>query len=419
MRITHLSTHDLSGGAARAAYRLHTGLLLAGHESRMLVLEKSSSDPTVLRFGPPRDVRTRLRRGLQRRFLERHGNQVPPRPPGASFFSDDRSQHGADVLRQLPPSDILNLHWAAGLFDYRAFFRALPRGLPVIWTLHDMNPFTGGCHFDDGCGRYTVHCGQCPQLGSSDPTDFSSGVWSRKKEAYSEASSGVLHLVTPSRWLEEQAKASSLLVGYSSTVIPYGVDTGLFRPSDVSRAKEQLKIPQESSTVLFVADSIQERRKGFGLLVQALRFLKGTPHVRFLAVGRAASSVDFGPQVIPIDYIEDEATLSLVYSAADVFVVPSLQDNLPNTALEALACGVPTVAFDAGGLRDIVQEGQTGHLVPVGNIQALRAAIEGLLTSSERRALMSAECRRRALAEYRLDIQASRYAALCETLVQE
>lgn len=416
MRITHLSTYDMSGGAARSAYRLHTGLRSLGHESRLLTLYKVSSDPTVIQFIPPDDISTRFRRGLRRRFLEQVGGEVGARGTGATLFSDDRSQHGADAIRQLPATDVLNLHWVAGFIDYESFFLRVPRGLPVAWTLHDMNPFTGGCHFDGGCGRHALQCGQCPQLESSDSNDLSSQIWSRKRSAYSKTFAHALHLVAPSRWISDEAKKSSLFAGFPSTVIPYGVDTDLFQPRDKGQAREQLKIPQESSVVLFVADAVGERRKGFRLLAEAVQSLKYVPDLYFLAVGRGASSVDLGPRVVTLDYIEDENRLSLVYSAADVFVVPSLQDNLPNTVLEALACGVPTVAFDVGGLRDIIQEGKSGHLVPAGDIHALRATIAQMLENPEQRAMMAGECRGRALAEYGLDIQASRYAALYRAL---
>ena len=162
MRITHVNTFDLTGGAARAVYRLHTGLKELGHDSRLLVLQKESSDPTVIPFEPPLDWPIRLRRAFRRRYFARSQRVVASRPAGSTYFSDDRSQHGADALGGVPSSDILHLHWIAEFVDYRDFFRRLPREMPIVWTLHDMNPFTGGCHFDGGCGKYLEQCGACP-----------------------------------------------------------------------------------------------------------------------------------------------------------------------------------------------------------------------------------------------------------------
>jgi glycosyltransferase involved in cell wall biosynthesis len=378
---------------------------------------KTSNDPTVSQFVASRKAQVRFRRVLKRRYLALSHREITLRPLDSTFFSDDRSQHNGDALTQLPESDILNLHWIAEFIDYREFFRQLPIGLKVVWTMHDMNPFTGGCHYDAECHRYRQKCGMCPQLRSTSPNDFSAQVWSRKKEAFSMPAAKRIHLIAPSRWLADEARQSSLFSDFDVTVIPNGIDTDLFQPRDTRQAREQLKIPQESSVILFVAGRVGERRKGFSLLVEALQSFKDTPHLYFLAVGNGVTSFHFGPRVITLDYIDDENRLSLVYSAADVLVVPSLQDNLPNTALEALACGVPTVAFDVGGLRDIIREGQTGYLVPQADIHALRTAINAILQSKDQRARMAGECRKKALAEYRLDLQASRYAALYKTLV--
>src|ERR1700693_1012983 len=181
LRITHLNTFDCIGGAAKAAYRLHKGLLGLGHQSRMVVRDKASDDPTVTAFNPPLSGLIRLRRVLKRHYLAKRRKAITSRPAGAPYLSDDRSEHAADVLRQIVPADILNLHWIAGLFDYSDLFAQLPAGVPVVRTLHDMNPFTGGCHFDGLCGKYRERCGACPQLGSSKLRDLSTEIWNRKK----------------------------------------------------------------------------------------------------------------------------------------------------------------------------------------------------------------------------------------------
>jgi glycosyltransferase involved in cell wall biosynthesis len=333
-------------------------------------------------------------------------------------MSDDRSEHDGDVLNQLPSSDILNLHWVAGFFDYRSFFRRVPPDLPIVWTLHDMNPFTGGCHFDGGCGKFQDHCGACPQIGSSKPEDFSSHVWKRKKEAFASESANRMQIVAPSRWLAAEAKKSSLFGHLPVTVIPYGLETDRFRPRDRHFSRQLLEIPSEAKVVLFVADWANEKRKGLDLLLDAIRGLGNLRGLYVFAVGRNVDSKLVGLPGKTIGYVRDDLTLSLVYSAADVFVVPSLEDNLPNTALEALSCGLPTVAFEAGGTSDIVRDGTTGTLVPAGDVRALQSAIGSLLNDPERRARMAEESRRIAVQEYKLDVQARRYVALYESAVQ-
>jgi glycosyltransferase involved in cell wall biosynthesis len=417
LKITHLADCDVAGGAARAAYRLHTGLCGIGQESRMLVHSRQSADPQVICFQPPKRPFIRLRRGIKKRYLAR-AQAGFVRARGASLFSDDRSANNADVLGQLPPSDILNLHWVAGFFDYREFFRKLPARLPVVWTLHDMNPFTGGCHFDGGCGKFTERCGACPQLGSNDPADLSAQVWKRKREAFSSLkSTESVHLVTPSRWLQGEVSKSTLMSKSLCTVIPNALDTEQFQPREQGAARKLLGIPADSAVILFLADWAGEKRKGFDLLVEALKPFRNDPRVYLLAAGRELPAHDLGPQLVTTGYLTGEKQLSWVYSAADVFVLPSLQDNLPNTALEALSCGVPVVGFDVGGIPEIVREGETGLLVPAKDVAGLRAAITAVLENKDARVRMSEAGRRYAIANYGLEIQARRYLELYTELL--
>ena len=411
MKITHLNVWDVAGGAARAAYRLHTGLCRLGQDSRMLVQHRESSDPRVISFQPPGGLAVKFRRAIKQRYLAREYKNFT-RLPGGSLFSDDRSSQNADILQQIPESDILHLHWVAGFIDCREFFGKLPTNLPVVWTLHDMYPFTGGCHFDGGCGKFTEACGACPQLSSSAPDDPSSRSLKRKREAYSSLGAGRIRIVTPSRWMQGQAEKSALLSGLRCTTIPNALDTEVFRPREREAARASLGIPVNSSVVLFLADWAGETRKGFRALVEALRSFSNNPRVHFLIVGRELPSADLGPRVTSIAAVTDDEKLSLLYSAADVFVLPSLQDNLPNTALEALSCGVPIVAFDVGGIPEIVHAGETGRLVPVADVEGLRLAIESLLSNEEERLRMSASARKCAMANYSLELQAKRYLDL-------
>jgi glycosyltransferase involved in cell wall biosynthesis len=382
-----------------------------GHDSKMLVQHRQSSDPNVICFQPPDRLGIKLRRAVKQRYLAVQANGIV-RVPGGSLFSDDRSPQNADVIEQIPASDILNLHWMAGFIDYQEFFRRLPANLLVVWTLHDMYPFTGGCHFDGGCGKFMQKCGACPQLSSSAEDDLSSRSLERKRRAFSASSGARIHLVTPSKWMQEQVKKSSLMSRWPCITIPNGLDIDVFKPRDQAAARELLGIPRESLVVLFLADWAGERRKGFSLLVEALKNFREDSRVHFLTVGREMPSIDLGPRVTSIASVTDDEKLSSIYSAADVFVLPSLQDNLPNTVLEALACGVPIVAFDSGGVPEIVKTGESGRLVPVGDVNGLAAAIAALLENKEERLKVSELARRSAVQNYGLEVQAKRYAAL-------
>jgi glycosyltransferase involved in cell wall biosynthesis len=351
-------------------------------------------------------------------LLARNQNPLKSRHVGASYFSDDRSQHGGDMLPQALPTDVLNLHWVAGFIGYREFFRALPSDLPAVWTLHDMNPFTGGCHHAANCRNFAEHCGCCPQLNSSEQRDFSNDVWVRKREAYDRVNPKAFRVVTPSRWLADEAKRSSLMENFSIHVIPYGLDTNCFRPQDQEVARKLLGVPPNAKVLLFVSHLLSNRHKGAALLVEVAERLRTIPGLFVLSIGQGTLPEQLPVPELSVASLQTDEQVALAYNAADLFVLPTLQDNFPNTALEALACGVPVVAFEVGGVPEIVRDGQTGLLVEKDNAVAFAGAVESLLNDPERRRNMSANCRHIAVNEYALELQALRYVELYTSLVE-
>ena len=179
-KVVHLSTYDVAGGAARAAYRLHDGLRRAGVDSSMFVREARTTDSSVIKFEPTKSFCKRAERRIRREQIDRKLRPaVPPDSDRVEPFRTDRSEYGLDILPQLPPYDILNLHWIADFVDYPSFFGAFSKNTRIVWTLHDMNAFTGGCHYDLGCGRYLGECGNCPQLLAAGANDLSREIWTR------------------------------------------------------------------------------------------------------------------------------------------------------------------------------------------------------------------------------------------------
>jgi glycosyltransferase involved in cell wall biosynthesis len=329
------------------------------------------------------------------------------------LFSDVRSSFGCDLPKQLPPADVYNLHWIAGFVDYKAFYQHVHTSVPIVWTLHDMNPFTGGCHFDNGCGKYEMSCGGCPQLGSSkNKADLSRQIYRRKRKIFGQIRAGGLHIVAPSRWLAQAAKRSSLLGKFPITTIPYGLDCDVFSPRDQSVARAALEIPARAKVVLFVADYLNDKRKGFALMNQALEGLKNLNNLFLICLGRNRLNITTSIPHISPGYIEDDRLLALIYSAADIYAIPSLQDNLPNTVLESLACAIPIVGFKVGGISDMIKQGVTGLLAPPGDISAFRNAMASLLKDASRLKSMAEACRRLAVEAYSLKLQAQRYVTL-------
>ena len=415
----HLNTLQF-GGAARAVHRLHAGLRRLGHDSILFLPNRSTADPDVMELNHGSSLLTRLARRVRRQGIHRSfAAYKATRPEGYELFSDDRSEYVSELPRQLPRSDVINLHWVAGFVDYASFFVRVHQHTPVVWSLHDMNVFTGGCHIDYGCGKYAAACGACPQLGSNDEQDLSRQIWRRKREALAGIRPGRLHIVPVSAWLAAEAARSSLLRNLPMTVIHCGLDVETFAPRDRLHARSVLGMPADAAVVLFVADIATSRLKGFAILAEALRGVSGSSSPFLLSVGGGTPALPAGMPHIHFGHVAGDRLLSVIYSAADVFVIPSLQDAFPQTALEAIACGTPIIGSAVGGIPEIVQHGTTGYLVPPRDPRALGAAIAELFENPAKRAEMSANCRRIAVEEYSLEVPARRYAQLYENVLAD
>ena len=417
MRVIHLNTYDIRGGAALATYRLHKALERLGHQSSMFVLTKSSDDTSVVQFKPATDLMSRMRRRFRgERIARDFARYQASKPRGYEPFSDDRSRYTRELLAHFPPCDIINLHWVASYLDYWTFFSSIPDRTPVVWRLADMNAFTGGCHYDDGCGRFCQECGECPQLGSMQSNDLSRRVWKRKEAVFRTVNPARLHIVALSRWMAEQVRQSPLLSRFPLTIIPNGIDTEMFCARDRRTARGLLGIRQDMRVFLFVADDVMNRRKGLMLLSDALIGQSTIGDLLVVSVGHGKPALDSRIRHLHLGHIEYQR-LSLAYSAADVFVISSLQEAFGNTILESMACGTPVVGFAVGSIPDMVRPGITGLLVPPYDISALRAAILGLVQNEKQRTEMSRNCRQIAVEEYSLELQARRYRQLYKNLL--
>ncbi|WP_071515724.1 glycosyltransferase family 4 protein [Geitlerinema sp. PCC 9228] len=411
MKTLILSTSDIEGGAARAAYRLHQGLLAVGEGSQMLVRAKYSSDRHVLaeksvltKLGPPAS------RWPLRRYPQREKTLF-----SAQWFPDAIA---AQVARLNP--DIVNLHWVCSGYVRIETLAKLQK--PVVWTLQDMWAFTGGCHYSQNCDRYQQQCGSCPQLKSHKERDLSRKIWKRKQKAWKHVN---LTVVTPSRWMAECVQASSLLGDRRIAVIPFCLSTQTYRPIDTNVARNLLGLPQDKHLVLFGAISATaDPRKGFHLLIPALQKLsqwESQENVELVVFGASPPEkpLDVGFKVHYLGNFSDDLSLALVYSAADVMVVPSLQESFGQTASEALACGTPVVAFDTTGLRDIVDSQQNGYLAKPYETEDLARGIAWILQDRDRYQQLRTNAREKAERAFALEIQAKRYLSLFQELLEK
>jgi glycosyltransferase involved in cell wall biosynthesis len=315
--------------------------------------------------------------------------------------------------------DIINLHWVCNGFLKIETLAKLTQ--PLVWTLHDMWPFTGGCHYSQECDRYTDSCGACPILHSDRNGDLSRWIWQRKAKAWKDLN---LTIVTPSSWLAKCASSSSLFKNLRVEVIPNGLDTRKYKPIQRQMARELLNLPQDKYLVLFGAMyASSARRKGFHLLQPALQSLSqsGWQDRIELAVFGASEPIEpieLGFKSHYLGKLSDEISLALVYAAADVFVAPSLQDNLPNTVMEAIACGTPCVAFNIGGMSEMIEHQVNGYLAQPYQIDDLAQGIAWVIENRERHQKLCDRAREKAEQEFTLEIQARRYESVYQELKQ-
>jgi glycosyltransferase involved in cell wall biosynthesis len=414
VKVLHLSTSDINGGAARAAFRLHHGLLESGVNSRMLVQTKYGNDALIAgsdtQFG---------------RFLAKLKYAVDSLPAiisrrgrGATFTPAIFPDRVASYVTGVAP-DIIHLHWIAGGFMRIETLSDL-KG-PIVWTLHDMWPFTGGCHYDGECRRYTGLCGCCPELRSTFENDLSRRIWQRKAIAWR----GVpMTVIAPSRWMAECAAASSLFSKADIRVIPNGINTTLFHPSDRSTARKILGLPQDRRLILFGAMSpTGDPRKGFQHLLPAIKDLANNgwgEKIELLVYGECNSKEmpDFGMKIRYMGQVSDDAALALLNAAADVLVAPSTQDNLPNTVMEAMACGTPVVAFKIGGMADMIDHGETGWLALPFDHRGLARGIVHVIENAGRHEEMGTKARKKIVRDYDECIVARRHIDLYEELLE-
>ena len=420
MRIVVINTNDLHGGAARAAYRLHKGLREIGENSTYFVKERATDDTSVEQFisdPSPKAVAERLT--LRAQLDAAYDEYAHCRSPDIELFSQERVDGDEDFFIQRPRADVINLHWVSRFVDYHLFFTPERTKCPVVWTLHDMNAFTGGCHYDQECGKYTTTCGTCPLLGSEEKNDLAHRVFEAKKKIFDAWPAERLHIVTPSKWLAAEARKSTLFSKFDATAIPNGVETDIFSPTDQAIAREKLNRPQNAKIVLFVSNHIGLARKGFRELVHALSLVPDNRDLLLLGVGDShVLDIEAPFQVGQIEFQRDDEKTALMYSAADVTALPSRQDNLPNIILESMSCGTPIVGFDVGGIPDVVKHGETGYLARSGNVGALAAAISEALGDSDALKACGERGRRLIEEEYSIAAQGAAYKKLFESVVE-
>lgn len=376
MKVLIVNSFDTDGGASRAAYRLTLALRDCGIDCRMLVQAKSSNQPFII--GPSTKFRKMVNkiRPLIDTLPVRHYETRTKTlfSPAVTPFSEIVDQINKEN------ADIVHLHWInVGMMRIEDISRIKA---PVIWTLHDMWPFTGGCHYDENCHGFVHSCGNCKVLGSSSRNDLSSSVWKRKNKIYQKKIFTVIGL---SRWLTTEAKRSTLFRNHPIINLPNPIDTDVFAPFDKDIARQIFNLETDRKLLLFGAlGATSDPRKGYRELMEALESIS-CQGIECIVFGANKPNDDESTS-FPVTYmgkINDDITLRLLYCVADVMVVPSLQENLANMIMESLACGTPVVGFNIGGNSDLIDHKENGYLAEPFSSMDLATGIDWILQNDK------------------------------------
>jgi glycosyltransferase involved in cell wall biosynthesis len=405
LNILVVNTSDIYGGASRAAYRLHKSLLAFGGDSKMLVQIKYSDDCTVI--GPS----TKVKRSVAK--LRPTFDLTPVlyyRKRTKTFFSPSWLPFSniVDQINKINP-DIVHLHWiCGGMMTIEDIFKI---NAPIVWSLHDMWAFTGGCHYDETCGAYKESCGNCKVLGSNKANDLSKKVWNRKNAVYSQLNN--MTLVGLSKWITGCAQESSLFRDKRVVNLPNPINPMQFKPINMQKARELWKVPTEKRLVLFGAiRATIDPRKGFKELGESLHLLN-RHDIEFVVFGSNETQLfqDSGFKFHFLGHLISDFSLSTLYSAVDVMVVTSLQENLSNTIMESLACGTPVVAFDVGGNSDLIDHLKNGYLANPFEVEDLAKGIMWVL-NHENSVSLSNSARNKVLNCFGSELLAKNYLGL-------
>jgi glycosyltransferase involved in cell wall biosynthesis len=407
MKVYHISSAPFTGGAARAGFRLHEGLLQEpGIESTWLDCSGGARGLGVLALGgptKPASLSKRIRRRNWANIVSRHFS--PTTPPA----SNPIGWGSIEMLEKLPVPDIWNLHWVSWFLDWETMLPWMAERAPIVWTLHDLNPLKGIWHYEPLAGECT------PRRMALEAKSVD-----LKRRALGKVPRNRLTFVGPSRWMVDACRKSPVTEGFRTEHIPYGLDTEIFCPRDSAVLRNMYGISEDALVIGFIADNLSDPRKGMRSLQSALQILsRHHPDFQLITVGKG-SLQSGGLRHTHLGPLNDDTLLSYFYAACDLFVCPSLQDNLPNTVIESLACGTPVLGYKTGGIPDMVQHGHNGGIVEqIGSAEDFSRALIECLSSRELLGGMKVHSRETAIAKYDESIQARNYTRTYSTIARK
>lgn len=412
MRVLLINTSERIGGAAIACSRLMEALKNNGIKAKMLVRDKQTEQITVVSLDRSwrlvwKFVWERIRIWQANRFKKHN------------LFAIDIANTGTDItsLPEFQQADVIHLHWInQGMLSLNNLKKIFDSGKPIVWTMHDMWPATGICHYAGDCSLYEEECHHCPQLyGGGSRKDLSNRVFRKKRELYR---NHPVTFVACSHWLEGMARKSALLTGQNIISIPNAINTNLFKPRSKQEARSRCMLPQDIKLILFGSVKITDPRKGMQYLIESCKLLAGkhpelVKELGIVAFGNQSKQLEnlLPFKVYPLDFVHDEHQLVNIYNAVDIYVTPSLQDNLPNTIMEAMACGIPCVGFNVGGIPEMIDHLHNGYVAQYKSSEDLANGIYWTLTDPGYNSL-SEEAYRKVVTHYSEQVIAKKFTDL-------
>lgn len=381
MRVLIINTFETKGGAAVAGKRLLLALQKNGFDVSLLVNEKKTDDNFV--FSP---FSTGLKKyiSLLYFFLERLEIFVANRFSRKNLFAVSTASAGFDITDSeiVRQADIIHIHWInQGFLSLKSIKKLVETGKPIVWTMHDMWPVTGICHHSRECTNYSEKCGNCMFLQKPDKKDLSYKVFKKKKKYLKNKG---IHFVACSEWLKKRAEISKIANGNFVTNIPNPIDTDLFCPGNKSEARKKFGLPEDKKLLLFGALIASDKRKGIDYLIEATKLLADLKNeVELVYCGEIKGELpsEFGLKAHSLGYVSNQADIVSMYQAVDCFVIPSLEENLPNMIMESMSCGVPCVGFNIGGIPEMIQHLETGYVAEYKSAADFSTGIRHILSN--------------------------------------
>jgi len=419
LKVVHLNTYDRAGGAAKAVYRLHKELLRQGVDSKLLASKLTYFDDPTVGVADSSFFAKVKRKYIQK--IEDFPFQIHNYYRERDYSVNWLSQVSMKNIHPVDQADIVCLYWIGHGFLSPPEIAAIKK--PIVWRLSDTWPFTGGCHYPGNCLKYETTCGKCPQLKSNKLHDISYNLLNKKLKYWQELD---ITIVAPSKWIAQCARKSAVFRNKTVKVIPTGTDHHFFSPFDKKMAKSFMGIHPEKKVLLFGAnDATLAPRKGYDLLLQILERLdkKKIDDFELLIFGnRRSERMPYFEHLRShlLHKVESPYLLRAAYCAADLFIAPYREENLPNTVLEAMACGTPCLSFEVGGMPDIILHKKNGYLAQPFDIEQMIDGIKWIFENQEKYNMLSLNARKRITKEgFTLEQQAMSYISLYQKLLNK